>query len=49
MRSHSLLQSFENLSSKESHMDLIPLIYNDKDTNKTIVKFEASTRDQKKA
>ncbi len=28
---------------------MIPLIYNDRDTNKTIVKLEASSKDQKKA
>ncbi|CDW81520.1 UNKNOWN [Stylonychia lemnae] len=48
-KSNSLLQSSDNISVKESNIDLIPLIYNDKDTNKTIVKFEASSRDQKKA
>ena len=29
--------------------EMIPLIYSDKDTNKTIVKLEASNKDQKKA
>lgn len=32
-----------------ANKEMIPLIYNDRDTNKTIVKLEASSKDQKKA
>lgn len=37
-----------NSSNTANESEMIPLIYFDKEANKTIVKFEASKRDKKK-
>eukprot|EP00347_Sterkiella_histriomuscorum_P009875 403339540 len=45
----TMFQTQNGETAKDGAFDMIPLIYRDKSTNKTVVKFEASSIDQEKS